>query len=218
MSINLASIHTTSMSVTIVLFLLAQSPEYIEPLRKEMQSVIEDEGWTKASFGRMWKLDSFLKEILRHSNIDTVIMVCRALKDIRLSDGTVIARGGLVAAASDAMHHDSALYDNAGRFYLFRFAHMCEAKAGATKHQLMHASHNYLSFGYGRDVVMHSSPGRFFVANELKSLLSYFLLNFDLKLSDDGLRTPSCHGMNIILLSGSLLFKKRKNSVHYEAA
>ena len=62
---------SSAQSVTIALFLLAQNPEYIEPLRAEIRSVIEEEGWTKASFGRMWKVDSFLKEILRHWNLGT---------------------------------------------------------------------------------------------------------------------------------------------------
>ena len=65
---------------------------------------------------------------------------------------------------------------------------------------------------------MYHSPGRFFVANEIKSLLSYLLLNYDIKLSDDGPWTPSYYGLDIIPPLGSLLFKKRENSVHYEAA
>ncbi|KAH9897773.1 cytochrome P450 [Cubamyces lactineus] len=214
MSINLASIHTTSMSVTIALFLLAQSPEYIEPLRKEIQSVIEEEGWTKASFGQMWKLDSFLKEILRQSNIGTVTLLRRALKDIKLRDGTVIPRDTMIVAATDAMHNDSALYDDADRFDPFRFARMREAEGEATKHQLVHTSVKYMPFGHGR----HACPGRFFVANEIKSLLSYLLLNYDFKLSDDGPWTPSYYGLDIIPPLGSLQFKKRENSVHFEAA
>ena len=54
-----------SQTVTVALFLLTQNPDYIEPLRMEIQSAIEEGGWTKASFGQMWKLDSFLKEMLR---------------------------------------------------------------------------------------------------------------------------------------------------------
>ena len=55
--------------MTSALFLLSQNPEYIDPLRMEIQSVIEEEGWTKASFGRMSKVDSLLKETLRGWNI-----------------------------------------------------------------------------------------------------------------------------------------------------
>ena len=99
MSINLASIHTTSMvsqevssarilqvfdcssaqSVTIALFLLAQNPEYIEPLRAEIRSVIEEEGWTKAALDKMRFMDSFFKESQRYDTMSTsaCLLICR---------------------------------------------------------------------------------------------------------------------------------------------
>ena len=40
-------------------------PEYIQPLREEIEAIIEKEGWTKASVMKMRKLDSFLKESIR---------------------------------------------------------------------------------------------------------------------------------------------------------
>lgn len=47
------------------LYYLAAHPEYIEPLRQEVDMVISQEGWTKAALGKMQKLDSFLKESQR---------------------------------------------------------------------------------------------------------------------------------------------------------
>ena len=61
--------HVLLQTMTNAFFLLAQNPEYIGPLRTEIQSVIEEGGWTKASFGRMSKVDSLLKETLRGWNI-----------------------------------------------------------------------------------------------------------------------------------------------------
>ena len=40
-------------------------PQYSEALREEVEAVISTEGWTKAAMGKMWKLDSFLKESQR---------------------------------------------------------------------------------------------------------------------------------------------------------
>ena len=37
----------------------------MEPLRAEVESIIAEEGWSKASIGKMRKLDSFLKESMR---------------------------------------------------------------------------------------------------------------------------------------------------------
>ena len=44
-------------------------PECIPALREEIESVIATDGWTKDAMGKMWKLDSVLRESSRHSGI-----------------------------------------------------------------------------------------------------------------------------------------------------
>jgi hypothetical protein len=79
--LNFAAIHTTSMvnlllnhvnkysllgqTVTHALFDLASNPEYLKPLREEVEEATEREGWTKAALDQMCKLDSFVKESQR---------------------------------------------------------------------------------------------------------------------------------------------------------
>jgi cytochrome P450 len=48
-----------------VLYRLLSHPEYIEPLRQEVEAVVADEGWTKAGMDMMHKIDSFVHETLR---------------------------------------------------------------------------------------------------------------------------------------------------------
>jgi hypothetical protein len=48
--------------LTQVLCRLLSNPEYVEPLRREVEAVIAEEGWTKAGIDKMCKLDSFLRE------------------------------------------------------------------------------------------------------------------------------------------------------------
>ena len=60
---------TDHQSVTQALYDLAANPEYIQPLREEVESITATEGWTKAAMGKMWKLDSFLKESQRYNGI-----------------------------------------------------------------------------------------------------------------------------------------------------
>jgi cytochrome P450 len=50
---------------TQVLYRLLANPEYIEPLRQEVDAVIKEEGWTKAGIDKMYKIDSFIRETLR---------------------------------------------------------------------------------------------------------------------------------------------------------
>ena len=39
--------------------------EYIEPLRRDVETAIAEEGWTKAAMDKMLKLDSFVRESQR---------------------------------------------------------------------------------------------------------------------------------------------------------
>jgi hypothetical protein len=50
---------------THALYNLAAHPEYIAPLREEIEFLVTSEGWEKSTLAKMRKLDSFLKESLR---------------------------------------------------------------------------------------------------------------------------------------------------------
>jgi hypothetical protein len=52
-----------------ILFDLAPRPEYIAPLRQEVEDVINEYGWTKDAMGHMRKLDSFMRESSRYGGI-----------------------------------------------------------------------------------------------------------------------------------------------------
>lgn len=81
LSVNFGAIHTTTMvsgltilpgsllisfqAFTHILYDLATYPEYVEPLREEVESVIATEGWSKVSTVNMHKVDSFIKESQR---------------------------------------------------------------------------------------------------------------------------------------------------------
>jgi len=47
------------------LYRLLANPEYLEPLREEVNAAIKEEGWTKAGIDKMHKIDSFLRETMR---------------------------------------------------------------------------------------------------------------------------------------------------------
>ena len=39
--------------------------EYIEPLRREVEAAVAQEGWTRAGMDKMHKIDSFVRETQR---------------------------------------------------------------------------------------------------------------------------------------------------------
>jgi hypothetical protein len=52
-------------AVTQSLYDLATHPEYVTDMRDEAETIITEDGWTKAAMQRMHKIDSFLKESQR---------------------------------------------------------------------------------------------------------------------------------------------------------
>lgn len=62
-----SAIHTTTMGATNIVDSLAATPEYIQPLREEIASVIADNGGkiTSRALQQMVKLDSYMKEVVR---------------------------------------------------------------------------------------------------------------------------------------------------------
>ena len=65
LALSFVAIHTTADMVGQLLFDLIENPEYLQPLREEVISVLQSGGWNKNSLYNMKLLDSFLKESLR---------------------------------------------------------------------------------------------------------------------------------------------------------
>lgn len=123
--ISLTFVHEhASQGYTHALYDLATYPEIVGPLREEVETVIQAEGWTKDAMGKLHKLDSFMKESQRyngvgackpilschwvssHEHLAVAIMGRKVLKDFTFSNGTVVPAGNVVAVASYATHHD----------------------------------------------------------------------------------------------------------------
>jgi hypothetical protein len=53
-----------------VLYRLLSNPEYVEPLRHDVETAVAEEGWTKAGMDKMHKIDSFVRETQRLDDLD----------------------------------------------------------------------------------------------------------------------------------------------------
>ena len=161
-------------------------------------------------------------------------MTRKVLKDITLPDGTFVPKNTLIVTTADAVHHDESHYADANTFDPFRFARIRENEGEGTKHQFVNTSLEYMAFGHGKHAwcvglrpqakanreadrssrsCVYDSPGRFFAANELKAILAYIILNYDLKLGGDGKRPANIYYANGIIpaVGGQVLFRKRQD-------
>ncbi|KIK79214.1 hypothetical protein PAXRUDRAFT_161911 [Paxillus rubicundulus Ve08.2h10] len=192
---------------TQALYNLAANPQYMQPLREEVELIVEKDGWSKEALAKMHKVDSFLKESQRTHGITYVGMTRKAMKDFTFSDGTEVPQGTMVAIASQAARLDNEVYENADMFDPFRFANMRDEDGDDAKHSFASTSPEYLTFGHGR----HACPGRFFVATELKTMLAHVVSSYDIKLEDNATRPRNLHvGIHIVAHpTAKVMFRKR---------
>ncbi|KIM19740.1 hypothetical protein M408DRAFT_83114, partial [Serendipita vermifera MAFF 305830] len=98
-------------------------------------------------------------------------------------NGVTLPVGTFVAAHLYGTHRDGATYERPEEFDGYRFVEEKNKgedgeKAPLKARQTMYTtSKTYLPFGHGR----HACPGRFFAAMELKLLMAYMIVNYDMK-------------------------------------
>jgi cytochrome P450 len=224
------SVNTTSQTLTNCIFNLATYPEYLDVLREEVQEVLAEIGgvWTLDSMSKLKKMDSFIKETLRHSGhltgkyssstifvfeiqvlIRTATFQRQALRPIRLSDGTQISPGTYTFAPANAINFDPNIYPSPEifdgmRFYKLRRASVDDEK----KHQLTSITKTELQFGSGR----HACSGRWFASHEIKLVLARLVAEYEINLKNGESRPKSILYQTNQLPDpkAEVLFRKRK--------
>jgi len=207
--VNFASIHTTSSAFTQVLYRLLDNPEYIEPLRREVEAIVAEDGWTKAAMDKMYKIDSFIRETQRIDVGGILGVTRRTVRPFTFSNGVTIPAGTLVSLPLRAVHRDGETYPNPEEFDGFRFSKLREQESDATvaKHQAISTSPEYLAFGLGR----HQCPGRFLATIQMKALLAHIIVTYDVKF-EEGKGVPCERHVGVFRFPGSanVLFRKRQ--------
>ena len=144
-------------------------------------------GWTCVRSLPFTHINSSNRDLLY---LETVSLSRKVLTDLTLSDGTFLPRGTYVVANVVGMHTDPAYYPSPTKFDPFRFADLRSSSPDeANKHQMVNTSAEYLSFGHGR----HACPGRYFAVNELKALMCWLLMNYDVKAEVEGVRPENVY-------------------------
>lgn len=207
-------------------------PEYVEPLRQEVESVLDLDGnIDRKAFGQLVKLDSIMKESQRFNplllskfvpaflNADWILLNLLLVTfervihtPYRLSDGFVIPAHTQIGIPTSSLLMDPALYPDPTRYDAFRFSKIRTHRAdtdAASRAQYAASSPSSMSFGFGR----HACPGRFFAANEIKAIMGYLLLNYDMKFPEGKEQRPESLLFETQYLPNSkatVMFKRRK--------
>ncbi|QIW97801.1 hypothetical protein AMS68_003319 [Peltaster fructicola] len=197
--IEFAAIHTTALTVTMTLFDLFSSPpskKYIEGIREEAERLWKECNgqWDKPTLSKMLRADSAIRESMRVSNflsrgVSRKILVPGGVKNEE--EGWTAPEGSFVCVDADSRHHDAELFPNPDTYDAFRFSRPREEyeathadRSNSEEYlkmknlSLISTGENFLVFGHGR----HACPGRFFVQHEIKMLLAYIVMNYEVPL------------------------------------
>lgn len=130
MPVNFAAIHTTTFTMTNLLFdLLGSDPElkYIESLREEAARVHRESNgeWSKAALAKMLRTDSAVRESMRVSGFVTRGVQRKVVAPEGLynaEEGWTAPRGSMVGLDVWSRHHDPEYYPNPEVYDAFRFS------------------------------------------------------------------------------------------------
>jgi len=180
MATNFAAIHTSTFTATQILFDLYSSPrnnEYVSEIREEITQVLSQNNgkWSKATLAKLVKTDSAIRESLRISvflshGMDRLVV---SKTGITLPSGVHAPYGSRLGTSSCSVHYDDEVYPSSRTYEAFRF---CREDGKAAS--IVTTSDKFLNFGHGR----HACPGRFFAALEMKLLLVYVVMNYDVRV------------------------------------
>ncbi|KAI0128888.1 ent-kaurene oxidase [Xylariales sp. AK1849] len=219
LNLSLASIHTTTLTTTLILYDLVVRPDIVDELRKEIKTVLaaNDGVLSTHALFEMKLVDSVMKESQRVNPGNLVRFQRYVDKPVNLSDGTHLPAGSWIEAPHASLVSDPELYSNPETFDAHRFKNLRSGTVtgpmvkNKEQNQFVTVTKDFMAFGYGR----HACPGRFFAANEIKLILVRILLEYDMKMPDGLTERYQNLTMGLDALpdpTKSILFKRVKSS------
>ncbi|KIX09043.1 uncharacterized protein Z518_00121 [Rhinocladiella mackenziei CBS 650.93] len=179
--INVAAIHTSSSTFLEAFYFLSISPQYHDELREEITKVFRQEGsWTKQALTHLVKLDSFITEALRLCPNAPVKLQRYTIRDWRLSDDSVIPKGNYLWTNYLSLSLDDRTWKDARQFDPWRMYRRRQQEGQANQHQFVMTSSTNLTFGHGKN----ACPGRFFAANEIKTLMALIIMTYEIRCTN----------------------------------
>ncbi|PNS17352.1 Cytochrome P450 3A4 [Sphaceloma murrayae] len=227
MPLNFAAIHTTSLTAFNTIIDLVASPPsrgFLAGIEEECTRVWSEEGnrATKDGLSRLFRTDSAIRESMRVSNFAQTIVARTVVVEGGITneaEGWHAPKGTTLSMNVHNILHDPDLYEEPESYDAFRHSRereAWEAKSAEDKADMEEAlrvkrkgmvttSDAHFPWGHGR----HACPGRFFVAHELKILISYLVRNYDIKPLE---KRPEIKwfGMNVIPAADTKIEVRRK--------
>ncbi|KAI0871902.1 cytochrome P450 [Hypoxylon argillaceum] len=187
---NFGSMHQTSIQVVNMLLNIIDSDaefDTISTLRDEVARIFGDDKtstWNKSRVAAMTRADSVARETLRLHSFSTRGVARKIIGDgLVTEDGIALPKGCTVSFIAYWTQTDIDNFENPFKYDPFRFSRAREAekdeqgKPGLASLSFVSTGTQNLAFSHGK----HACPGRFLVDFELKMIIAYVLMNYDIE-------------------------------------
>ncbi|KAL2412774.1 Cytochrome P450 monooxygenase ataF [Exophiala dermatitidis] len=193
-----ASIYNLTNALSYLLFDIATYPEYIEPLRAELDEFVgPDCTINKENIQKLKKLDSFIRESQRLSppSLANMPRIVTSPEGLSLPGGYVIPCGERVMVRAHTLNLDPQLWENPETFDGFRFEKLRSIPGNELKYQHATTGVDNINFGHG----VWACPGRHFASSQMKVVMAYLLRHYDIRLEDGEKKSRQQHfGLAIV--------------------
>ncbi|KAI1778804.1 cytochrome P450 [Hypoxylon cercidicola] len=199
-SLCFAAIHGPTFLLVQAIIDLASYPQYIAPLREEIDRELAKapfEKWTRETISRLTFTDAFCKESARMNPQGVIAWLRKTHKPITLSTGHVIPPNTLIAA-TNPMYNPSATpwIEDPNKFYPERWMEDRSNPHQDANYMFRSATIDSLIFGYGK----HACPGRPFGVAVVKDMLAYIVSRWDVRLSGGRVKRPDNIHMDFMVM------------------
>ncbi|RLL97453.1 hypothetical protein CFD26_102009 [Aspergillus turcosus] len=176
-SVIFGSVHSAGMVLTMCLKELVRRPEYIEPLRENVQASLKQHGgWTKDTIESMTKVDSFIKECQRLNPLTPSSISRLTKKDYTFNNGVRVPKGTIILAPNSPILLDDTFYARPREFDGFRFHRLGQETNKPDNYKITGLDPKSHQFGGGR----HMCPGRQLAADTLRLTIGQILVRYDI--------------------------------------
>ncbi|CAG8447622.1 12958_t:CDS:10 [Funneliformis caledonium] len=200
----IVGIITTGRSAVNLLYDYASRPEYWDELYEEALKIDKEsnEELTVDDVDKMKKLDSFVRESLRHTSDIFVTPHAVVAKQYTFSNGYTIPKGRQVYDFSEGCLFSESQYGpDPKSFKPFQFL---SQNVSATK-----IDKSYVIFGGGR----HACPGRFYAVMTMKLFLHKIMLKYKVRTEEGGVAKKKMLGPLALPPKVPLVFERREKGI-----
>ncbi|KAI1293133.1 cytochrome P450 [Xylaria venustula] len=187
---NFGSMHQTSIQVVNMLINIIDSDaefDTVSVLRDEVAQIMGDDKtvtWNKTKVAAMMRADSVARETLRLNSFSARGVARKIIGDgVVTEDGIALPKGSTVSFVAYWAQTDGDIFENPFKYDPFRFSRAREAevdeqgKPGLPSLSFVSTGMQNLGFSHGK----HACPGRYLVDFELKMIIAYVLMNYDIE-------------------------------------